>query len=637
MSERTLPIVPEVFIINSQKSYWQLATLGQLAVVYATPTTVRCRLVDGVVDKRPTPVGKELTLQRSEVYCLPNAEAWEWAIRTRAAFQSALDALAAGLRELGTYAMRLEEAGGLKKAPNPLTPTVIHIDDPANKNPVGWWGTLPMRVPPIERKAVQRHTAKMIEVPSSYNPQITHLVNQADHFVCPGTIARSDDATWSHIEQLHKAVQQWHDGWAELLTKLGTYDAAAGDGRYASAPLLELTVPAAIVAVEPATPALPGALSASLQQIARDYLGAKRRMEEALLEAARYLSEARAACQHGEWGVFLTATRTSEGTAKRLLDIHAAAQRSEAFTDAVQRGLSATTAAELAQPSTPADLLERLLTQETLPTLEEVRQAKGATKSAKLADLPPATAETPEPAPARPTAAALAAAQERFAQHGYALQAYVHGPGYGLWRGSEFVRRLDDWAQVEARLAILAQETPAAPAPDPELATLATRAQSLGLHASIVTDEALGWGVLLWRDGEDVSQLLPLGAADARAWLDRDEAEQQEREPAVAAPAASSFRHDVPDAVYDADAFEAVATLVDDLNDAMSGGLRGTAMRIWLTLGAVLLEDAFADEAVAAALCAYDQPVQPRGVAETIDGFLMALQAPLLEQQEAAA
>jgi hypothetical protein len=43
-------------------------------------------------------------------------------LASRAALQAALDAFAAGLRQLGSYAKRLAEAGGIKKAPNPLSP-----------------------------------------------------------------------------------------------------------------------------------------------------------------------------------------------------------------------------------------------------------------------------------------------------------------------------------------------------------------------------------------------------------------------------------------------------------------------------------------------------------------------------------
>src|SRR3954468_7241690 len=66
-----------------------------------------------------------------------------------------------------------------------------------------------------------------------------------------------------------------------------------------------------------AVPELPdraGALPERLQEIARSYLGARQRSGEALLESARWLSEARAVAIHGQWGVFLEATGTSDDT-----------------------------------------------------------------------------------------------------------------------------------------------------------------------------------------------------------------------------------------------------------------------------------------------------------------------------------
>ena len=68
------------------------------------------------------------------VYALPDATAWEQAQTTYAAFQAALTALAAHLRAVRPYAAHLAaataRAGAFAAVPNPLTPTVLHIDDP---------------------------------------------------------------------------------------------------------------------------------------------------------------------------------------------------------------------------------------------------------------------------------------------------------------------------------------------------------------------------------------------------------------------------------------------------------------------------------------------------------------------------
>ena len=63
-------------------------------------------------------------------------------------------------------------------------------------------------------------------------------------------------------------------------------------------------------------------LSQPLQALADQYLSARRRSGEALLEAAQALAQARALARHGEWYRFLEATQTSAATAERLLNIH---------------------------------------------------------------------------------------------------------------------------------------------------------------------------------------------------------------------------------------------------------------------------------------------------------------------------
>jgi hypothetical protein len=148
-------------------------------------------------------------------------------------------------------------------------------------------------------------------------------------------------------------------------------------------------------------PAEAGTLSPILQQLARNYISARQRAGEALLEAARWLSEARETARHGEWGVFLHATRTSEGTANRLIDIHREALTNPQFAQAIRvEWLSFTAAAELARKSTPASLKQSLLNAPSAPTREEVKAArKQAAKCATVADLATPPAEAAPPAP----------------------------------------------------------------------------------------------------------------------------------------------------------------------------------------------------------------------------------------------
>ena len=127
--------------------------------------------------------------------------------------------------------------------------------------------------------------------------------------------------------------------------------------------------------IEPAT------LSPQLQELARQYVAARRKSGEALLEAARALAEARAACQHGEWYTFLEATGTSQDVADRLLAMHRQALDDARYADAVRSNfLTLTTAAELA--SAPPAVRERLLSQDAPPTQAQIRAEKRAANPA---------------------------------------------------------------------------------------------------------------------------------------------------------------------------------------------------------------------------------------------------------------
>ena len=151
-------------------------------------------------------------------------------------------------------------------------------------------------------------------------------------------------------------------------------------------------------------PAQAGALSEPLQVIARNYLSARRRSGEALLDAARWLSEARATAQHGEWYVFLEATATSATTADRLLDIHAEAAKSPQFAEKVASNwLTFSAAAEIAAPSTPKNVKQELLDQPEPPSYKKVRHARRAAKSTESGDFEHSVQDrapsAPEPPP----------------------------------------------------------------------------------------------------------------------------------------------------------------------------------------------------------------------------------------------
>ncbi len=123
---------------------------------------------------------------------------------------------------------------------------------------------------------------------------------------------------------------------------------------------------------------LPGALL----ELARQYVGARRRSGEELLKAARWLSEARAMAKAGEWQLFLEATNTSHDTASRLINIHRLAMENPQFAESVARNwIGHSAAALLAQPSTPPAAIEDVLAGDEPPSVATVRETIRAYRS----------------------------------------------------------------------------------------------------------------------------------------------------------------------------------------------------------------------------------------------------------------
>jgi hypothetical protein len=117
-------------------------------------------------------------------------------------------------------------------------------------------------------------------------------------------------------------------------------------------------------------------LTLPLQPIARNYLAARQRGGEGLLEMAALLTEARARAKYGEWNTFLTAIDTSADVAERLLLIHRQAMRDPHFADAVRsEWFSFSVAALLARSSTPAVVISSALSAPTPPPARSVQAA----------------------------------------------------------------------------------------------------------------------------------------------------------------------------------------------------------------------------------------------------------------------
>jgi len=119
-------------------------------------------------------------------------------------------------------------------------------------------------------------------------------------------------------------------------------------------------------------------LSQSLVRLAEQYITARRRSGESLLEAAGYLAQAHeeAKSEYGAWSAFLLATGTSRHTAEQFRNIHERAQLDSVFADAVRTNwLSLTTAALLARPNTPQEVIDQALTSDEPPTKSGVQSA----------------------------------------------------------------------------------------------------------------------------------------------------------------------------------------------------------------------------------------------------------------------
>lgn len=224
MSDHYEPLTPTVLFVSDKERVWQHSRIWRLTPKYHTPTTVQCN---------PIPKAEDYTLrvragqsgiqkQQTAVYPIRDDAAWGEVIATHTALQQALDDLAVGLRELGSYASQLAAAGGLKKAPNPLCATVIECLDPDNDRARGEWHFADL-VPRLQRQAIKRHTEKML----SNDATGGYVFSQNDRFVCP------DNAAWRKIETLHQVAERAAKKWKELLkTGIGTYASATAKGRY---------------------------------------------------------------------------------------------------------------------------------------------------------------------------------------------------------------------------------------------------------------------------------------------------------------------------------------------------------------------------------------------------------------------
>lgn len=188
---------------------YHLRPLERFTVLYATATRIRVR----------TAQGQKLLRSPDNVFYLESDQVWLEVRAAYAHYQRSLDALADSLRDLGSYSSRLKQAGA--KAPNPLSATVVVVDDPDRYYAETLVDTRP--VPEIVRVVITRHTAQMWQGPANYG-----MRGQKDTFVCP------DDAAWQHLREIHASAVLAASTWQLRLTRLGTYAQAVAN---TSAPL----------------------------------------------------------------------------------------------------------------------------------------------------------------------------------------------------------------------------------------------------------------------------------------------------------------------------------------------------------------------------------------------------------------
>ena len=204
----TAVLAPHVLWAGDQPGAYELPPIERLMVRYHTHrdsevTTVRCAQDDGT----------ELSRLPDQVWRLADEEAWTRAQYLYRDFQSALTALADQLAGLGTYAEKLRAAGGVKKAPERLCPTVIVAAVPGRERTI-WYNR--WHVPSVVRRAITRHTAQMLEYERNSGYGIG-LVSQAGHFVCP------DDAVWRHVESCYRRAIAAQEAWDSFCREVLTY------------------------------------------------------------------------------------------------------------------------------------------------------------------------------------------------------------------------------------------------------------------------------------------------------------------------------------------------------------------------------------------------------------------------------
>jgi hypothetical protein len=214
----------------------------------------------------------------------------------------------------------------------------------------------------------------------------------------------------------------------------------------------------------PELPERASVLPERLQEIARQYIAARQKAGESLLEMGQWLSEARQEAVHGQWKLFLEATGTSEDQAESFIGVHKQAMRDPRFAAAVRENfLSLSAAYELI--SAPADVQEKVLRSEQPTTRKQIREEKRAANSAPARSFEQATL----PAMPAPSTSDIPPEYDiikrRLQAHGITLLSSMQGQHRAFVTRKEGMTGVVtfDWADVLSKL----ERLEAHPDPDP--------------------------------------------------------------------------------------------------------------------------------------------------------------------------
>ncbi|MGG6267096.1 hypothetical protein ACQ4M3_13095 [Leptolyngbya sp. AN03gr2] len=226
---RTKQIVPHIAYLHRRTHPYQLPKLERMEVLYSTPTTVR-----GKREEVNNPEGRasleEQSLKINEVFCLPDTSAWKSFQSHYQQFDRSLGALAVELDQMGSYRQQIESASSLSMLPARLSATVVKAYDTNAEMPFySGWDTVASgsrervrwQIPRCTRIEIERHTVKMLR----YSNGTT--VRQENHFIC------RSDAAWRDLEAVVARSTEAQVKFLILLEKLGSYQEALTDKRYA--------------------------------------------------------------------------------------------------------------------------------------------------------------------------------------------------------------------------------------------------------------------------------------------------------------------------------------------------------------------------------------------------------------------